>query len=105
TTEGDLMPAARYTTLTLYRRLLRQARPYWLHIAGIFLLDLLSILLVLLTPLPLKIAVDSAIGSQPLPRFLEAVLPGTAIGTYIFMLALAAVLLITVTVGNELRNL
>lgn len=99
------MPAARYTTLTIYKRLLRQARPYWLHIAGIFLLNLLSTPLVLLTPLPLKLAVDSAIGSQPLPRFLEAVLPGTAISTYIFVLALAAVLLITVTVGNELRDL
>ena len=69
------MPAARYTTHTLYRRLLRQSRPYWAHIAGIFLLNLLSTPLVLLTPLPLKIAVDSVLGSQPLPRFLEVVLP------------------------------
>ena len=53
------MPAARYTTLTLYQRLLRQARPYWLHIAGILLLSLLSTPFALLTPLPLKIAVDS----------------------------------------------
>ena len=64
------MPAARYTTLTLYRRLLRQARPYWAHIAGILLLGLLSTPLALLTPLPLKIAVDSVLGSQPLPDFL-----------------------------------
>ena len=69
------MPAARYTTHTLYQRLLRQSRPYWAHIAGIFLLNLLSTPLVLLTPLPLKIAVDSVLGSQPLPRFLEVVLP------------------------------
>ena len=56
------MPAVRYTTLTPYQRLLRQARPYWLHIAGILLLDLLSTPLALLTPLPLKIAVDSVLG-------------------------------------------
>ena len=69
------MPAARYTTLTLYKRLLRQARPYWAHITGILLLNLLSTPLALLTPLPLKIAVDSVLGSQPLPHFLEVALP------------------------------
>src|SRR4030095_17188655 len=96
TPEGGLMSAARYTTLTLYRRLLRQARPYGLYIVGIFLLNLLSTPLALLTPLPLKIVVDSAIGSQPIPHFLEAVLPVTATGTYIFVLVLAAILLIVV---------
>src|SRR2546430_6868760 len=33
-----------YTTLfrSLYRRLLRQARPYWLHLAGLFGIGLLA---------------------------------------------------------------
>ena len=46
-------------TKHLYKRLLCQARPYWAHIGGILLLGLLSTPLALLTPLPLKIAVDS----------------------------------------------
>ena len=60
--------------LHLYRRVLRESRRYWPHILGIFLLDLLATPLGLLSPLPLKIAVDSAIGNRPLPRFL-GVLP------------------------------
>ena len=52
--------------LSLYRRIIRQARPHWAKIAGIFGLDLLASPLGLLTPLPLKIAVDSAIGGGPL---------------------------------------
>ena len=34
------MASGRYTQLTLYRRLLLQARPYWTHIAGALLLNL-----------------------------------------------------------------
>ena len=55
------MAAAVYTDVTLFRRLLRQARPYWLHIAGVFLVSLLSTPLALLTPLALKIAVAAPI--------------------------------------------
>src|SRR5206468_2977360 len=62
--------------MAIYRRLFLQARPYWLHIAGIFLLSLLDGPLGLVAPLPLKIAVDSGIGSHPLPRVLDRVLPG-----------------------------
>lgn len=58
----------------LFRRLLVQARPWWLHLASILLLSLLGPPLTLLTPLPLKIAVDSVIGSHPLPGVLGALL-------------------------------
>ena len=34
--------------------------------------------LALLTPVPLAIAVDSVIGSQPLPGFLDAIVPSGA---------------------------
>ena len=69
------MSETSYTDFTLYRRLLRQARPYWPYIGGIFLIGLFSTLLTLLIPLPLKIAVDSIIGSHPIPGFLNALLP------------------------------
>ena len=48
---------------TILRRMGLEARPYWPHILGIFLLSLLSTPLTLLTPLPFKIVVDSVIGS------------------------------------------
>jgi ATP-binding cassette, subfamily B, bacterial len=59
----------------LYRRLVLEVSPYCLYLGGLLLVTLLSTPLALLTPLPLKIAVDSIIGSHPLPPFLQAVLP------------------------------
>src|SRR2546427_5039829 len=60
---------------SLHWRLAQQARPYWPHLTGIFLLSLLSSPFALLGPLPLKIAVDSVLDHRPLPRFLAAWLP------------------------------
>ncbi|HEU5335454.1 MAG TPA: ABC transporter ATP-binding protein, partial [Terriglobales bacterium] len=56
-------------------RVLLQARRCWPHLAGIAFLSLLSMPLTLLYPLPLKIAVDSVLGQQPLPNFLVRFLP------------------------------
>lgn len=60
---------------TIFKRVLHEARPYWPHIAVLFLLNLVSVPLTLLKPIPVKIAVDSVFGSHPLPRVLEALLP------------------------------
>jgi ATP-binding cassette subfamily B protein len=100
-----MMAATSYTDVTLYRRLLRQTRPYWRHIGGIFLLALLSSPLALLTPLPLKIAVDSVVGSHPLPGFLGALLPSAVTRSDIAVLALAAGLLVAITLLSQLREL
>ncbi len=61
--------------LALYKRLLDEVRPYWRQLLVTLIVSLLSIPLVLLTPLPLKIAVDSVIGTNPPPEFLTWVLP------------------------------
>src|SRR2546422_8951635 len=66
------------TDLALYRRLLRQARPYWLHLAGLFGIGLVASPIALLNPVPLKIVVDSVLGSRPLPAWLAAALPAAA---------------------------
>ena len=99
------MAAAVYTDVTLFRRLLRQARPYWLHIAGVFLVSLLSTPLALLTPLALKIAVDSVIGSHPLPGFLDALLPSFATESDRALLVFAAVLFVAVALLSQLQQL
>src|SRR5213592_3685628 len=67
--------------LALYRRLLRQARPYWLHFAGLFGIGLLSSPLALLDPVPLKIVFDSVLSSHPLPAYLRTVLPSAVLGS------------------------
>jgi ATP-binding cassette subfamily B protein len=99
-----MMTTARYTDLALYRRLLRQVRPYGPHIAGIFLLNLLAIPLTLLTPLPLKLAVDHVLGSRPLPGALAALLPG-AVSAGVGLLALAAGLAVAVALLSQLQGL
>src|SRR2546429_6542073 len=61
--------------LALYGRLFLWARPYWPHLAGVFLLSLLATPLALLVPLPLKIALDSGLGSKPLPHLFSLFVP------------------------------
>jgi len=64
------MARVRLTDIAFCRRLLHHTRPYWPHITGIFLIDLLATPLSLLGPIPLKIAVDTVLGSDPLPMTL-----------------------------------
>src|SRR3989454_875142 len=82
---GGRRPAASQrapmTDVALYRRLLRQARPYWLHLAGLFGIGLLASPLALLDPVPLKIVFDSVLGSHPLPAYVRAVLPSALLGS------------------------
>ena len=62
--------------LALYRRLTAYARPYWPHLLLVLGLQFLSTPLTLLGPLPLKIAVDTVLGSRPLPGWLQTMVPG-----------------------------
>lgn len=90
---------------TLLGRLLRQVRPYGPHLAALLLLDLLGGTLALLTPLPLKIAVDSVVGSRSLPPFLDALLPAALTGSGTALLALAAGLLVAVALLTQAQGL
>jgi ATP-binding cassette subfamily B protein len=100
-----MMAKASYTDLALYRRLLHQVRPYWAHLTGLLLLGLLGGCLALLTPLPLKIAVDSVVGSRPLPGFLDALVPGSVTGSDTAVLLLAAGIVVAVVVLSQLQGL
>src|SRR5512143_863988 len=95
----------RYTDWALYRRLLWQARDYWPQIAGVFLLSLLATPLALLTPLPLRIAVDSVLGSHPLPGFLSAILPEWLPRSGVAVLAVTAALVVSIAALSQLRAL
>jgi len=98
------LATSRHTDFVLYRRLLGQVRPYWPHLTGILLLSLLSAPLALLNPLPLKIAVDSVIGTHPLPRFLERLVPEFATRTDAGRLALTAGLVVVIALSSQLRD-
>ena len=87
----------------LYRRLLGELRPYWPLIVSTFLVSLLSIPFVLLAPLPLKIAVDSVIGTKPVAGFLAWLLPPSVLKTPGNLLVVVVVLLLIISLGHQLQ--
>jgi ATP-binding cassette subfamily B protein len=89
--------------LAIIRRVASQVRPYWLHILAVLLLSLLATPLALLLPLPMKIVIDSVLGSQPLPGFLTPIIPEGLSSTS--MLAVAVGLLVGVTLLTHLQGL
>jgi ATP-binding cassette, subfamily B, bacterial len=94
----------RYTDLTLYRRLLLQARPFWPHIGALLFLGLLAVPIALLTPLALKIAADNVVGNHPLPVSF-GIVPKSVASSHTFVLAVAAGLFIAVAFLNQLQQL
>lgn len=89
---------------TLTKHLIRLARPYWMHLSAIFLLSLLAAPISLLLALPLKIIVDNVIGSQPLPHFLQSLLPSTAVGSPSAHLFLAVGMLLLLSLVMNLQS-
>jgi ATP-binding cassette, subfamily B, bacterial len=98
-------PSRGQSDRSIYRRLLIEAKPYWLAMAGYFLLGLLEIPLALLLPLPIKIEVDSVLGSHPLPSFLTPLIPAGSERSITFLLIFPAVLLIAIAFLTQLQAL
>ncbi len=99
------MASGRYTVLGLYRRLLLQARSHWRPILGMLLLGLLSTPLALLKPFPLKLAVDSVIGSDPLPKLFERILPSSLISSKLWLLGVVVAFELLVVLLSQLHGL
>jgi ATP-binding cassette subfamily B protein len=87
------------------RRILRQIAPFWPQILLLLLVDLLATPLLLLTPIPLKIAVDSVIGSDPLPGFLDPLVPASVARGGMTLLVVVAVLQVLVVLLSEVQSL
>jgi ATP-binding cassette subfamily B protein len=84
--------------------LLHEARTYRRHIGGLFALSLLSSVFALLTPLPLKIAVDSVVGSHPLPGFIAVFVPGSVRHSQTGVLLVAAGLFVLISLLKQLQQ-
>jgi ATP-binding cassette, subfamily B, bacterial len=95
----------KYTLREITRRILAETRLHWLRIAALFGISLLSIPLTLLTPIPLKLMVDSIIGMEALPRILDAALPAGADRTSFAAIAVVAGLFVLVALGKQLCDL
>jgi ATP-binding cassette subfamily B protein len=98
------MDAARLNSGNFYWRLWQQVRPYWAYLGAMFGLSLLSAPLALLTPVPLKIAVDSVIHGDPLPHFLDALLPAAIPRTAATILAVAVGLTVAIALLGQMRD-
>src|SRR5438105_8519302 len=96
---------ARQSDLTLYARLLKEARPHWLLIGALFLLSLLSTPIALLMPLPLKIAIDSVLASGSLPASLQALFPAGIPGSQGALLLLATAAVLAIAVCDQVQKL
>jgi ATP-binding cassette subfamily B protein len=99
------MTAGRYSTRTIYRRVFREARPYRLHLLGMLALSLMSTPVALLTPLPLKIVVDSVLGDKPLPGFMQPVVPEFVTGSKGMILLLGVALVMIVALLAQLQRI
>ena len=82
-------------------RVLKQSRRCWPHLVGISALSLLTLPFTLLYPLPLKIAVDSVLGRQPLPKFLAWVAPYPSSAAWALSVAILVLLAIAVFVNLQ----
>jgi ATP-binding cassette subfamily B protein len=87
----------------LYRRLLGEARPFRAHMLGLFGLSVVSSACTLLMPVPLKIAIDSVIGSHPLGAPLGA-LPTFLTSSNTGRLVLAALLFVLIMLMKQIAE-
>ncbi len=75
----------------------------WRLVAAVFVVGLLASPLALLAPLPLKIGVDTVLGSRPLTAWVAALLPASVARSSSALLALVAVLAILIAVATQLQ--
>jgi ATP-binding cassette, subfamily B, bacterial len=97
--------ARKYTLREISLRMLAETRRHWLQIAALFGISLLSIPLTLLTPIPLKIMIDSIIGTEEFPSLMIAVLPESADRTSFAAIALVASFFVLIAMGKQLCDL
>jgi ATP-binding cassette, subfamily B, bacterial len=94
-----------YNTWMIYWRVLEEIRPHWGGLAILLALGVLAAPLALLMPLPLKIVVDSVLGSHPLPQFLDGFVPSWLAGSSTGMLWFAVALVVVVALLGLLLKL
>ena len=89
--------------LALCMRLMREVRPYYTGMFIFFLVSLMAAPAALLTPYPLKLAVDSGLGDTPLPGILRALVPSWLTSDPPRVLLLSALLVVAVTFLTQLQ--
>jgi ATP-binding cassette subfamily B protein len=99
------MKSEQRSDLSLFVRLMAEAKPYWAHVSALLVLNLLAAPLTLLIPVPLKIAVDSVLGDEPVPRVLAWFIPEPVTRSPGALLLFAASLVVAIAAFIQLRAL
>jgi ATP-binding cassette, subfamily B, bacterial len=89
-----------YGTVTMYLRVLREARDEWPGLGTLLGLSVATSMLALLMPFPIKIAVDSAIGSDRLSGPLGQLVPN-GMSSQSAALVIAGLLLVFVALASQ----
>jgi ATP-binding cassette subfamily B protein len=99
--QGGTSPPRRALT----RRILGEIRPFRRHLASILALDILATPILLLTPIPLKIAVDSVIGGKPLGGVAAQLVPSWISDNPNGLLIFAALLQVAIVLLSGLQEM
>ncbi len=94
-----------YSAWAIYLRALQQTHPHWLGLAILLALGALAAPVALLMPLPLKIVVDTVLGSHPLPQFLDPFVPSWIAASPGATLWLAVSLVLLIALLGLMRGL
>ena len=86
-------------------RVAREIGPAWPRVLAVLGIDLVWTPLLLLTPIPLKIAIDSVIGRKPVPGFIRAITPHWLLESRGRVLLLAVTLQVVVVILTEAQYL
>lgn len=98
------MAEAPRSDFRLLKRLVWECRRYLPRLGAVLLLELLGTPLSLLTPVPMKLAVDSVIHDRPLPQPLAAWLPSASENPVALLLWVCALSLL-IALANQLQSL
>ena len=93
------------TRPVILRRIVEEVRPRWKAITAVLIVDLLATPVFLLAPVPVAIAVDSVVGSAPIPGILDDLLPSWATSSDRRLLLTAAFLQVVVVLLMQLQQL
>jgi len=95
----------KYSTFHLIKRILVEARPFWINITGIFLLHLLATPIALMKPIALKILIDNGFGVQPLPVYITFFFSKSYEFSFNSIVIISAALVIIVALINNFYGL
>src|SRR4029077_9108750 len=93
----------RCSDITMLKRALQDLRPYGWPLIVLVVISLVAVPITLITPLPIKLLVDTVLGSQPLPGYLTVFIGSGASKNLTLVLAIG--ILLGATVLTYLQNL